>query len=82
MGHFKVIGSYFGQYPGPSGIKDPGPPQSFILVVWWTGLGSPQLYWVNYESSCAQNMDSTTHTYSYIQIYTYCIVNSLGTIKR
>ena len=37
------------------------------LIVWWTGLGSSQLYWANYESSCAQNMDSTVYTHLYIQ---------------
>ena len=69
------VGSYFGQYPGPSGNKDLEPPRSFILVVWWTGLGLPQLYWVDYEPSCAQNMGPTTYTYSYMQIYTYCKIN-------
>ena len=39
-----VVGSYFGQYPGLSGIKDPGLLKSFVLVVWWSRLGSPQLY--------------------------------------
>ena len=38
-----------------------------ILIVWWTGLGSSQLYWTNYESSCAQNMDPTIYTHLYIQ---------------
>ena len=38
-----------------------------ILIVWWTRLGSPQLYWADYEPSCAQNMDLTIHTYLYIQ---------------
>ena len=38
-----------------------------ILVFWWTGLGLPQLYWVDYEPSCAQNMDPTIHTHLYIQ---------------
>ena len=53
-----------------------------ILVVWWIGLSSLQLYWANYEPSCAQNMDSTTHTYSYMQIYTCCKVkNSKGIVK-
>ena len=40
---------------------------SLILVVWWTGFGSPQLYWADYEPSCAQNMDPTIHTHLYIQ---------------
>jgi len=34
---------FFGQYSGLSGIKELGPPKSFVLVVWWTGLGSLQL---------------------------------------
>ena len=38
-----------------------------ILIVWWTRLGSPQLYWVDYEPSCAQNIDLTIHTHLYIQ---------------
>ena len=63
----------FGQYPGPSRIKDPGPSKSFVLVVWWTGLGSLQLCSADYELSCAQNMDPTTHTYSYVQIYIYIV---------
>ena len=69
MGDFKGVGSYFGQYPGLSGIKNPGAPKSLILVVWWIELGSLQLYWNDYKPSCAQKMDPTTHTYSYIQIY-------------
>ena len=80
MGDFKGVGSYFGQYPGLSGIKNPGAPKSLILVVWWIELGSLQLYWNDYKPSCAQKMDPTTHTYSYIQIYIYiyiyCKVNS------
>ena len=47
-----------------------------IIVVWWTGFGSPQLSWVDYEPSCAQIMDPTTHTYSYMQVYTYYKENS------
>ena len=68
------MGSYFGQYPSPSGITDSGPPKSFTLVVWWTKLSSPQLCWADYEPSCALNMDPTTHTYSYIQIYIYIYI--------
>ena len=50
-----------------------------MLVVWWIELGSPQLYWADYEPSCAQNMDPTTHAHPYIQnIY---ILYSKGTIK-
>lgn len=37
------VGSNFGQYPGPSGIKEPRPPKIFVLVIWWTRLGSSQL---------------------------------------
>ena len=72
-----VAGSYFGQYPGPSGNKDPKPPKSFILAVWWTELGSLLLYWADYKPSGAQNMGPTTHTYSYMQIYIYiyCRIN-------
>ena len=66
---------FFGKYPSPSGIKEPGSLKSFVPVVWWTGLVSPQLYWANYEPSCAQNMDPTTHTHSYMQIYIYCKAN-------
>ena len=40
---------------------------SLIFVVWWTGLGSPQQYWANYEPSCTQNMDPTIHTHLYIE---------------
>ena len=69
------MGSYFGQYPDPSGNKDLELLRSFIFVIWWTGLGTPQLYWVDYEPSCAQNMGPTTHTHSYMQIYTYCKIN-------
>ena len=76
------VGSYFGQYLGPNGNKDFEPPRSFLLVVWWTRLGSPQLYWANYELSCAQNMGPTTHTHSYMQIYTYCKINCWGTVKK
>ena len=65
------VGSNFGQYPNPSGIKELRPLKSFVLVVWWTRLGSLQLCWANYELSCIQNMDPTTHTYSYVQIYIY-----------
>ena len=50
-----------------------------MLVVWWIELGSPQLYWADYEPSCAQNMDPTTHAHPYIQnIY---ILYSKGIIK-
>ena len=71
----------FGQYAGPSRNKDPRPPKSYILVVWWIGIGSSQLYWADYESSCAQNIGPTTHTYShmhthtrtYIYIYIYIV---------
>ena len=38
------MGSYFGKYSGPSRNKNLGPPKNFILVVWWTKLGLPQLY--------------------------------------
>ena len=65
---------FFGQFPGLSGIKEPGPLKSFVLIVWWTRLGSPQLYWVDYKPSSAQNMDPTTHTYSYMQIYIYIYI--------
>ena len=65
---------FFGQYSGLSGIKELGPPKSFVLVVWWIGLGSLQLCWANYELSCAQNMDPTTHKYSYMHIYIYIYI--------
>ena len=68
-----VVGSYFGQYLGLSGIKDPRLLKSFVLVVWWSRLGSPQLYWTDYEPSCAQNMDHTTHTYIHTYIYIYIL---------
>ena len=70
-----AVGSYFGQYPNPSGNNDPEPPKSFILDIWWIGLGLPQLYWTDYKPSDAQNKGPTTHTYSYMQIYTYCKIN-------
>ena len=79
---------FFGQYSGLSGIKELGPPKSFLFVVWWTGLGSPQLCWADYKPSCAQKMDPTTRTYSYIQIYIYiyiyiyCRVNGSRTVKK
>ena len=63
----KALVSFFEQFPDPSRIKDPGPPKSLVFFVWWTGLGSSQLYWVNYESSCAQNINPTIHTHSYVQ---------------
>ena len=53
------------------GNNDPKPPKSFILVVRWTRFGSPQLYWADYEPY----IGPTTHTYSYMQIYTYCKIN-------
>ena len=33
----QLVGSYFGQYPGPNGNKDPGPPKKLYLLV--DGLG-------------------------------------------
>ena len=78
----QCVGSYFGQYPGPSGIKDLGPPKSFVLVVWWTGLGSLQLYLANYEPSFVQNTDPTTHTYSYVQIYIYIYIYNVKQIVK
>ena len=45
------------------------------FIVWWTGLGLLQPYWVDYEPSCAQNMGPTTHTYPYMQTYTHCKIN-------
>ena len=77
-----VVGSYFGQYPGPNGNKDPKPSKSSVLVVWWTGLSSPQLYQANYKLSCAQNMGPTINTHSYMQIYTYCKLNGRGIVKK
>ena len=38
------VGSFSGQYLGPSDNEDLGPPKSFIFVCWWTGLSSLQLY--------------------------------------
>ena len=73
---------FFGQFPGLSGIKEPGPLKSFVLIVWWTRLGSPQLYWVDYKPSSAQNMDPTTHTYSYMQIYIYIYILQKQTAKE
>ena len=52
-----------------------------MLVDWWTGLGSSQLFWTDYEPSCAQNMDLTTHTHPYIQNIYYTIRNSKGIAK-
>ena len=49
-------------------------PKSVVPVVWWTWLGSSQLCWANYESSCVQNIDPTTHTYLYMQIYKYIYI--------
>ena len=69
------MGSCFGRYPGLSGDEDLEPPKNFVCVVWWTWLGLLQLYWTDYEPSCAQNMGPTMRTYSYMQIYTYCKIN-------
>lgn len=67
----RLVGScgffYFLQYPDPNRNKDPRPNICYLVI----GLSSPQLCSADYESSCAQNMSSTTHTHSYIQnIYT------------
>jgi len=59
-----------------------GPQKIFVLVIWWTGLGLLQLYLADYESSCAQNMNLTTHTYSYMQIYIHCKPKRLRNSKE
>ena len=69
----KDVGSDFGWYLDPSEIKEPGPPKRFVLVIWWTRLGSLRLCWADYEPSCTQNMNPTIHTYSYMQIYIYIL---------
>ena len=51
-----MCGFFFWTIPRPKvGTRILG----LVLVVWWTGLGSPQLYWADYEPSCSQNMDPT-----------------------
>ena len=63
-------------------VQDSWAPKSVVPVVCWIWLGSSQLCWANYEPSCVQNMDPTTHTYLYMQIYIYCKANDYGTIKK
>ena len=65
------MGYCFGQYLGPNDDKDPRPLEITMFVGWWTGLGSPQLYWADYESFYAQNMGPTTHTFIHTNIYMF-----------
>ena len=65
------VGSYLDSTQSQVEIRILG----LILVVWWTRLGSLQLYWVDYKQSYAQNMGPITHTYPYMQTYTHCKIN-------